>query len=68
LIKEKFGGDPQLIDGMIRIERRDGHEFIPQLVRALPGVIDAVTLSKPTLEDVFIRKTGHTFWENEGNN
>ncbi|TLY32352.1 MAG: ABC transporter ATP-binding protein [Ignavibacteria bacterium] len=68
LIKEKFGGDPQLIDGMIRIERTDGHEFIPQLVRALPGVIDAVTLSKPTLEDVFIRKTGHTFREKEGNN
>ena len=67
VIREKFGGAPQLIDGMIRIERRDGHEFIPQLVRALPGVIDAVTFSKPTLEDVFIRKTGHTFREKGGN-
>ena len=29
---------------------------------ALPGRIEAMTISKPTLEDVFIRRTGHKFW------
>lgn len=64
LIVKKFGGDPKLVDRTIRIERTHGHEFIPQLVQAFPGQIDAVTLAKPTLEDVFIQKTGHRFWNN----
>jgi len=63
LIRESFGGTPQVIGKTIRIERANGHEFIPQLVRSFPGRIDAITYSKPTLEDVFIDKTGHTFWE-----
>jgi ABC-2 type transport system ATP-binding protein len=52
-----------LVDGVIRIEQDNGHAFIPQLVEAFPGKIDSVTISKPTLEDVFIHKTGHRFWE-----
>ena len=66
-IKKKFSDAPQLIDMTIRIERRNGHEFIPELVRAFPGLIDSVTLSKPTLEDVFIHKTGHKFWNGQEN-
>ena len=61
-IMEKFGGDVRVVDHTIRIERTHGHEFIPDLVQAFPGEIDAVTVAKPTLEDVFIRKTGHRFW------
>jgi ABC-2 type transport system ATP-binding protein len=65
LLRESFGGTPQIIGRTVRIERANGHEFIPQLVRSFPGKIDAVTYSKPTLEDVFIAKTGHTFWDPE---
>jgi len=32
------------------------------VVEAFPGEIDAVSVSKPTLEDVFIHRTGHRFW------
>jgi ABC-2 type transport system ATP-binding protein len=35
------------------------------VVEAFPGAIDAVSVSKPTLEDVFIRRTGHRFWNEE---
>ena len=56
------GGSVQVVDGTLRIERAAGHEFIPQLVSAFPGQISSVTLGKPTLEDVFIRQTGHRFW------
>jgi ABC-2 type transport system ATP-binding protein len=49
------------IDGTVRIERERGHEFIPQLVEAFVGQIRSVSLGKPTLEDVFIRVTGHGF-------
>jgi ABC-2 type transport system ATP-binding protein len=32
------------------------------LVESFPGEIDAISISKPSLEDVFIRRTGHKFW------
>jgi ABC-2 type transport system ATP-binding protein len=62
LIQEKFGGSVQIVDDFLRIERPRGHEFIPELIGAFPGQIASITLGKPTLEDVFIRQTGHRFW------
>lgn len=63
-IQKRFGITPQVIDQTVRMERHHGHEYIPQLVEAFPGQIETVTLSKPTLEDVFIQKTGHRFLGN----
>lgn len=65
LIQERFGGNPIVVDGSVRIERPRGHEFIAQLVEAFPGQIEAVTLGKPTLEDVFVHQTGHRFSERD---
>jgi ABC-2 type transport system ATP-binding protein len=50
------------MDNTVRIERPKGHEFITDLVESFPGQIDAVSLSKPSLEDVFIHMTGRAFW------
>ncbi|MBM3801250.1 MAG: ATP-binding cassette domain-containing protein [Acidimicrobiia bacterium] len=58
-----FGLPVAVVDNTVRIERPKGHEFITDLVESFPGQIDAVTLSKPSLEDVFIHMTGHAFWE-----
>jgi ABC-2 type transport system ATP-binding protein len=58
-IEKKFSARAQVVDGVLRIERANGHEFIPQLVSAFPGQITSVTLGKPTLEDVFVKHTGH---------
>ena len=57
-LREKFQIEPQLIDGAIRFERQKAHEFVPQLIESLPGLITTLAISKPTLEDVFIRMTG----------
>ena len=54
-----------LDDGRVRMEREAGHRFVTDIVEAFPGEIDAVTVSKPTLEDVFIRRTGHRFWQED---
>jgi ABC-2 type transport system ATP-binding protein len=62
-IRARFGGSPSVVGDTVRIERERGHEFITELIEAFPGEIDAVTLSKPTLEDVFIQRTGHQFVE-----
>jgi ABC-2 type transport system ATP-binding protein len=61
-ISARFGQPATALDGKVRLERENGHRFITELVEALPGQIQSVSLSKPTLEDVFIRRTGHRFW------
>ena len=61
-IASRFGVTPALVDGKIRLERSGGHRFSTDLVEAFPGEIDAISVSKPSLEDVFIQRTGHRFW------
>jgi ABC-2 type transport system ATP-binding protein len=62
-LRQKFALDADALAGKLRFEHPRGHEFIPQLVEAFPGEIQAVRLSKPTLEDVFLHRTGHAFSE-----
>ena len=57
-ITARFGVEAAVIDEQVRIERDKAHEFVPSLVEAFPGEIDAVTFGKPTLEDVFMHHTG----------
>jgi ABC-2 type transport system ATP-binding protein len=64
-LAEKFNLTPQVVENTVRVEQSRGPEFIPLLVGAFPGLIDAVTLSRPTLEDVFIDATGHSFGQGE---
>ncbi|MGH9579937.1 MAG: ATP-binding cassette domain-containing protein [Terriglobales bacterium] len=61
-ITERFGFEPAVIDGKIRLERENGHRFVTDVMEAFPGEIEAISVSKPTLEDVFIDHTGHRFW------
>lgn len=65
-INERFGaeraGAATVVDGNVRLEQPDGHEWVARLVEAFPGRIQALRLGKPTLEDVFIARTGHRFW------
>jgi len=61
-IAERFHVDAQEMQGKVRLERENGHRFITDVVEAFPGEVDAISVSKPTLEDVFIHRTGHRFW------
>jgi ABC-2 type transport system ATP-binding protein len=54
-----------LVEGMIRIEHSNGYELVPQLKDVFPSMIESVSVSKPTLEDVFIKETGRKFWNQE---
>jgi ABC-2 type transport system ATP-binding protein len=65
-IEARFHVQAQVLAGKVRIERENGHRFITDVVEAFPGEIDAVSVSKPTLEDVFIHRTGHRFWTENG--
>jgi ABC-2 type transport system ATP-binding protein len=61
-IRSRFHVETTVMESQVRIEREEGHRFVPDLVEAFPGEVQAITVSKPTLEDVFIRRTGHKFW------
>ena len=64
-IRERFKVEAAVHGSQVRIEREDGHRFVPDLVEAFPGEIQAISVSKPALEDVFIRRTGHKFWSDD---
>src|SRR5262245_42309795 len=64
-IDERFHVHAMVLDGSVRLEQQNGHQWIARLVEAFPDRIDSITLGKPTLEDVFIHITGHQFWNNE---
>ena len=57
-IRQRFGVQPVVRDGQVRVEIANGHRFITEVVEAFPGAIESVELHKPTLEDVFVRETG----------
>jgi ABC-2 type transport system ATP-binding protein len=65
LIAVRFQLRPQRIGESLRIEKSLGHELLRDIVAAFPGEITAISLARPTLEDVFITRTGHRFWEAE---
>ena len=61
-IRQRFHLDAKVLAGQVRIEKENGHHFIADVVEAFPREIEAISVSKPSLEDVFIRRTGHKFW------
>lgn len=61
-LRERFSVEAKVVEGSVRLERAEGPRFVPQLVEAFPGLVASVTVGKPTLEDVFVRHTGHRFW------
>lgn len=64
-IKEKFQLNVLSQDGSLLIEHPQAAEFVPKLAGAFPGEILSITLRKPSLEDVFMHLTGHSFAERE---
>ena len=64
-IRARFGMEAAVLGNQVRIEREGGHRFVPDVVEAFPGEIQAISVSKPALEDVFIHRTGHKFWSEE---
>jgi ABC-2 type transport system ATP-binding protein len=56
---------PAVRDGAVTLQRERGHELVARLAEALPGRVDSMTVARPTLEDVFLQRTGRRLDENE---
>jgi ABC-2 type transport system ATP-binding protein len=61
-IRERFSLAASIVDGAVRLEVPEGHQWIAPLMEAFPGRVSSIRLGQPTLEDVFIARTGHQFW------
>src|SRR5262249_29465716 len=61
-IQQRFAINATVLGDKVRLERKDGHKFVTELIEAFRGEIDSISVSKPTLEDVFIDCTGHRLW------
>jgi ABC-2 type transport system ATP-binding protein len=61
-IGARFDVQPTVLGNTVRLESPEGHRFVTAVVEAFPGEIDGISVARPSLEDVFIQRTGHRFW------
>lgn len=61
-IRSRFEVDGQIVGDHLRIERAGGARLLAEITDAFGPRIESATIGKPTLEDVFISRTGHRFW------
>ena len=66
-IREQFDVKTEVVGGRVRLEQADAGTWVAKLVAAFSDRVQSITLAKPTLEDVFIQKTGHRFWQEKEN-
>jgi ABC-2 type transport system ATP-binding protein len=59
-ITQRFGQPAAPSGAFVRLERQDGARFVPELVSAFGAEVRSVKVGKPTLEDVFLKKTGRS--------
>ncbi len=64
-ITEMLGVTPIRDNGSLRMEVPDAKVFVPRLVRELKAPVDTVTLRRPSLDDVFLKLTGHAIRDEE---
>jgi ABC-2 type transport system ATP-binding protein len=49
------------VGGAVRVESDDGAARVAEILAAFPDDVASVTVGKPTLEDVFLARTGRRF-------
>lgn len=61
ILKEEFGLASQRLQDSIRIQSGEPLMLLPKLAARLGSQVDSITIGRPTLEDLFIEKTGQRF-------
>jgi ABC-2 type transport system ATP-binding protein len=64
-IAERFGIEAQVVEGAVTFFVAGGEEFVPRLFAELGVPIRSVSVSRPTLDDVFMSYTGSTIRDAE---
>jgi ABC-2 type transport system ATP-binding protein len=64
-LDERFGIEATPTSEGLTFHVAEGEEFVPRLFAELPVGIKAVSITRPTLDDVFMRHTGRTIRDAE---
>jgi ABC-2 type transport system ATP-binding protein len=64
-LRDRYGVEASLRDGTIRFHVGAGDTFLPDFVRTFPLHIQTVSLSRPSLDDVFLTLTGREIRDSE---
>jgi ABC-2 type transport system ATP-binding protein len=62
-VERRFGLKATVVQNKLRVEVTNGHRFMRDVVEAFPGMIQSISLHKPSLEDVFVHETGSSIYE-----
>jgi ABC-2 type transport system ATP-binding protein len=64
-LKDRFDIEASVAEGAVTFHVENGEEFVPRLFAELGVPITSVAVSRPTLDDVFMRYTGSTIRDAE---
>jgi len=64
-LRDRFGIEAAMAEGAVTFHVEAGEAFIPRLFAELDVAITSVAVSRPTLDDVFLRHTGSTIRDAE---
>jgi ABC-2 type transport system ATP-binding protein len=64
-LEEHFGIEAAVVEGAVTFHVESGEAFVPRLFADLGVAITSVAVSRPTLDDVFMRYTGTTIRDAE---
>jgi len=58
-VRQRYSIDGRLQDEQVQFSVKNGESFLPEFIRGFSGQIQGVSLRRPTLDDVFLKYTGH---------
>ena len=64
-LRDRFGLEATMHEGLVTIAVESGGEFVPRLFADLDVPIKSVSVSRPSLDDVFMSYTGTTIRDAE---
>jgi ABC-2 type transport system ATP-binding protein len=64
-LRDRFGIDATVAEGLVTISVESGESFVPRLFAGLGVPIRSVSVSRPSLDDVFMSYTGTTIRDAE---
>lgn len=60
-LQRQFGIAPTVVDATLRIDGALVHELVPRIVQQFGDRVQRLSLAHPSLQDVFLKKTGRRF-------
>ena len=64
-LRDRFGIEASVAEGAVTFHVENGEAFVPRLFAELDVAITSIAVSRPTLDDVFMRYTGSTIRDAE---